>query len=65
MSHLLGQKGQNKIVLFQLFLTMGVQQSQHADAAGCHMFFSGLSNMFVFDILQIPSGYSPLAMGLH
>jgi hypothetical protein len=65
MSHLLGQKGQDKIVLFQLFPTMTVQQGQHADATGCHMFFGGLSSMSVFNILQIPSGYSPLAVGLH
>jgi len=60
MSCLLGQKNQNKIVLFQLFPTMTVQHRQHADATGCHTFFGRLSSMFVFDVLQIPSGYSPL-----
>jgi hypothetical protein len=36
---------------------MAVQYRQHEDAVGCRTFCSGLSRMFVFDILQIPSGY--------
>jgi hypothetical protein len=42
---------------------MTVQQRQHADVTRCHMFFGRLSSMFVFDILQIPTGYQP--PGLH
>lgn len=40
------------------------QQRQHMDAAGCHMSFSGLISMFVFDVLQILAGDSRFAVGL-
>jgi hypothetical protein len=39
------------------FLKMSCYQPQrHVDAVGCHTFLIWLIGMFVFDILQIPSG---------
>ena len=34
------------------------------DAVRCRTFLNGLISMFVCDILQIPTGYTPLATGL-
>ena len=47
----------------ELFPTTAVQQRQHVDAVGCGTFFSGLISMFVFDILQIPSGCNQIYSG--
>jgi hypothetical protein len=33
------------------------------DHAGCRMFFSGLISMYIFDILNIPSGYNHICSG--
>jgi len=35
---------------------MAVQQRQHVDALVCLTCFSGLIGVYVFDILQTPSG---------
>jgi len=43
---------------------MAVQQRQYVDAVRCRTFLSGSISMFVFDILQIPTGYTALATGL-
>jgi hypothetical protein len=40
----------------ELFPTKAVQQRQRVDAVGWGVFLSELTSMFVFDILQIPSG---------
>ena len=40
----------------ELLLTTAVQQSHHMDMMGCHIFFSKLISIFIFDILQIHSG---------
>jgi hypothetical protein len=40
----------------ELFPTPSVQQRQHMDAVGCHTFITGLISMFMFDIVQFPSG---------
>ena len=43
----------------ELFPPTAIQQRQHADVVGCRaFFFSGLISMFVFDILQIPRGFT-------
>jgi hypothetical protein len=48
---------------------MAVQQGQHVDAVGRPTFFSGLINIFVFDLFQAPiwciaATCNPLATGL-
>ena len=42
---------------------MAVQQRQHADAVVCLTCFSGLIVMYVFDILQTPSGCGQIYRG--
>jgi hypothetical protein len=38
-----------------------VQHRQYVNAVGIPTFFSGLIGMFVFDVLQIPSGCRKIA----
>jgi len=40
----------------RLFQAMAVQQRQHVYAVGCLTCYGRLIDIFVFDILQIPSG---------
>jgi hypothetical protein len=61
----------------EFFPATVVEHRTHVEAVGCRTFYDGLIDMFVFDILLIPSGgiqiYSgiivptctPLAMGLN
>ena len=44
----------------QLLQAMAVQQRQHVDAVGCLTYYGGLIDIFVFDILQIPSGFKEI-----
>jgi hypothetical protein len=42
---------------------MAIQQRQHVDEAWCHMLFSGLITMFVFDIFQTHGGCIQICSG--
>ena len=45
------------------FPSTALQHRQHVYMVGCHVSFGGLISMFVFDILQIPSGCIQICRG--
>jgi hypothetical protein len=51
------------IIENELLPAMTVQRGQHVPVVGCRTFFSRPISMFVFDILQIPSGCIQICSG--
>jgi hypothetical protein len=48
----------------EFFPTIFVERRKHVDAVGCRTFYDGLIDMFVFDILLIPSGGIQICSGV-